>query len=65
MASRFTGRIESVLVEEVNEKDKGYLSGRMSNNLMVHFPGDPSLIGTILNVKLNECRGFYYMGEKL
>ncbi|MCR5357441.1 MAG: tRNA (N6-isopentenyl adenosine(37)-C2)-methylthiotransferase MiaB [Lachnospiraceae bacterium] len=63
MAARFTGRIESVLVEEVNEKDVGFLSGRMSNNLMVHFPGDPSLIGSILDVKLNECRGFYYIGE--
>ena len=63
MAGRFTGNIESVLVEEINEKDESYLSGRMSNNLMVHFPGEPSFIGKIINVRLLECRGFYYMGE--
>ena len=35
----------------------------MSNNILVHFPGDPSLIGTIVDVNLKECRGFYYLGE--
>ncbi len=63
MAGRFLGRVESVLTEEINEKDEGYLTGRMGNNLMVHFPGDPSMIGKIVNVRLDECRGFYYMGE--
>ena len=35
----------------------------MGNNLMVHFPGDKSLVGRILKVRLTEYRGFYYMGE--
>ena len=38
------------------------VTGRMSNNTLVHFKGDVSLIGTLQNVYLDECRGFYYMG---
>lgn len=41
------------------------VTGRMSNNLLVHFPGDASLIGNIVSVHLDECRGFYYMGTKV
>ena len=57
------GTIQDVLVESVDDHEEGYVTGRMSNNLLVHFPGDNSLIGKIVNVTLNECRGFYYMGE--
>ena len=53
------------LVEEVNEHDSSLLTGRLSNNTIVHFPGDPSLIGQILPIRLAECRGFYYVGEKV
>lgn len=34
----------------------------LSNNIIVHFPGDASLIGEIVDVKLLEVHGFYYMG---
>ena len=37
--------------------------GRMRENLLVHFPGDESLIGKLVKVRLDECRGFYYIGE--
>lgn len=57
------GRTEKVLVENVNEKDSSLVSGRMSNNAIVHFPGDSSLIGSLVNVRLTECKGFYYIGE--
>ena len=63
MAERFLGNIEEVLVEGVNEQDSSYVTGRMSNNLLVHFPGNEEMIGTIVTVKLTECRGFYYSGE--
>ena len=62
MSSRDTGTIQEVLAEEQNEHDPHLLTGRMSNNLLVHFPGDPSLIGQMISVHLDECRGFYYMG---
>ncbi len=51
-----------VLVESLDDHLEGYVTGRLSNNTIVHFPGDASLIGTIVPVYLEESRGFYYMG---
>jgi tRNA-2-methylthio-N6-dimethylallyladenosine synthase len=59
------GQTSDVLIEGINDHDASFLTGRMSNNTLVHFPGDPSLIGEIVNVKLRECRGFYYIGEMI
>ncbi len=59
---KLVGTTHSVLVENVNEKDSTLMSGRLTNNAIVHFPGDKSLIGDIVNVTLNECKGFYYIG---
>ncbi len=59
----YRGRIMDVLVEEQNEQDSNLVTGRLSNNTTVHFPGDASLIGQIVNVKLEECHGFYYIGQ--
>ena len=53
-----------VLVEEVNEKDADYLTGRMSNNTLVHFKGGKRLIGEMIDVKLTDNKGFYYLGER-
>ena len=52
-----------MLVEEINENDSSLVTGRMSNNTLVHFPGDASLVGKLVNVSLDECHGFYYMGH--
>ena len=41
------------------------MTGRLSNNLLVHFPGDESMIGKMVDVSLDECRGFYYIGRKI
>ena len=57
--------VQEVLIEEVNAAQEGYLTGRMSQNLLVHFPGDPHLIGKLLPVRLNEYKGFYYIGEQV
>ena len=57
------GTVQEVLAESVNDHDPSLLTGRMSNNLLVHFPGDPSLIGRLVKVRLVTCRGFYYLGE--
>lgn len=65
MSARDTGKIMEVLVEEQNSQDKHLMTGRLSNNLLVHFEGDPSLIGQLCQVRLDECRGFYYMGTKV
>ena len=57
------GKIMDALVEEVNEHDSEFVTGRLSNNTIVHFEGDKSLIGSIVPVKLSACKGFYYIGE--
>lgn len=62
-SSRYTGQVVEVLAEEKNHQEAGHLTGRLSNNLLVHFKGDESLIGKLVSVQLTECRGFYYMGE--
>ncbi|MCR4798681.1 MAG: tRNA (N6-isopentenyl adenosine(37)-C2)-methylthiotransferase MiaB, partial [Lachnospiraceae bacterium] len=56
------GSIQPVLAEQVNEQDASLLTGRCDNNATVHFKADPSLIGRIVRVRLDECKGFYYLG---
>lgn len=61
-AGKAVGKKEVVLVEERNPEN-GLLTGRLSNSMLVHFPGDASMIGELVTVELNECRGFYYLGS--
>lgn len=62
---KYVGQKQPVLVESVNDRDETLVTGRMTNNTLVHFPGDESLIGKIVNVKLTEGMGFYYFGERI
>ncbi|WP_343209054.1 tRNA (N6-isopentenyl adenosine(37)-C2)-methylthiotransferase MiaB [Anaerolentibacter hominis] len=62
-AALHTGRVMDVLVEGQNDHDPEMVTGRLSNNLLVHFKGSAQLIGQIIPVRLKECRGFYYIGE--
>ena len=55
--------VQKVLAEEPDDHLDGYLTGRMDNNTVVHFPGDASMIGKIVDVYLEESKGFYYMGR--
>ncbi len=61
--ARFEGTTQEVLVEGVNEQDASLVTGRLSNNLLVHFPGTSDMIGKFMEVKLTEAKGFYYLGE--
>ena len=63
VCARDLGSVREVLVEERDDHTEGGLTGRLSNNLMVHFSGDASLIGRIVPVRLTESRGFYYIGR--
>ena len=60
-----SGTVQKVLVESVNAHDPSLVTGRLSNNILVHFPGNEELIGTLVDVRLNECKGFYYIGEAI
>lgn len=57
------GTVQSVLVEGINDHDNALVTGRMGNNLLVHFAGGEELIGKIVDVRLTEAKGFYYMGQ--
>lgn len=61
---RYEGMDMDVLVEDIDDHDNTFVTGRMTNNILVHFKGDKELIGSIVNVHLDECKGFYYMGTK-
>jgi tRNA-2-methylthio-N6-dimethylallyladenosine synthase len=64
-AGREEHTVQRVLVEEVNTQDPTLLTGRLSNNLLVHFPGSKDYIGKLIDVYLEENKGFYYMGRLL
>ena len=61
-SARFEGSTQEVLVE-TQSKDAGILTGRTEYNLLVHFPGSEELLGSYVRVRLEECRGFYYLGH--
>lgn len=61
----YQGMVMEALIEEVNENDATLVTGRLSNNTIVHLPGTAELIGKIIPVSLDECRGFYYMGHRI
>lgn len=63
MCSVHRGTTQTVLVESVNDHEPGMMTGRLSNNLLVHFPGSEAMIGTLAKVRLDECKGFYYIGS--
>ena len=62
-AMALEGKVMEVLAEEQNTQDASLITGRLSNNSVVHFPGTPDMIGKLFMVKLTECKGFYYLGE--
>ena len=58
------GRTVTVLVEEENNQDSSLVTGRTEQNYVVHFPGDKTMIGQLVSVKLCESKGFYFLGER-
>ena len=57
------GREVEVLVEKKDNKNNGFLEGRTRNNYIVHFPGDPELLGKIVRIRLTSSRAIHLMGE--
>ncbi|MBR5712573.1 MAG: tRNA (N6-isopentenyl adenosine(37)-C2)-methylthiotransferase MiaB [Lachnospiraceae bacterium] len=63
-AEHFTGMTQTVLCEEY-KPEEGLITGRLDNNLLVHFPGEEAMLGSFVSVKLSVCKGFYYLGERV
>ena len=64
-AKKLQGREFTALIEEMNDQDTSFVTGRLSNNMIVHVKGDSSMIGRFYRVRLDDCRGFYYFGTAL
>ena len=64
-AKALEGSEAVVLVEEKNAQDPEMVTGRLDNNSVVHLKGCEADIGHYIPVRLAECRGFYYIGERL
>lgn len=56
------GTTVSVLAEDTSKNDQLTLNGRTSGGKLVHFPGEESLIGRIVNVKIEEVNTFTLKG---
>ncbi len=63
-SQRYMGRIEFVLVEDQNPKDKTQVMGRIRGNRLTFFTGDINeLKGKLVLVKITEVRPFSLTGE--
>lgn len=60
---RFEGEIVEVLVEGYSEKNKNYLTGYTKHNKLVNFIGDDSLIGKLVNVKIEKAYSWHLKGK--
>lgn len=59
---KYEGKVMEVLVES-EDRVSGKLTGRLSNNYLVHFDGSKELIGRLVSVKLIKSKVFYFEGE--
>ena len=57
------GRIEAVLVDATSRRREWELSGRTSGNTVVNFPGEPSWVGRIVDVRINGANPNSLRGE--
>ncbi len=63
-SQRYFGRIEEVLVEDQNPKDRTQVMGRTRGNRLTFFAGDINeLRGRVVPVKITEVRAFSLTGK--
>ncbi len=62
-AKSMVGNTYDILVDGVSKTDENMLSGYTETNKLVHFPGDISLVGTIVKVKIIESHTYSLIGE--
>ncbi|MGB7305480.1 MAG: tRNA (N6-isopentenyl adenosine(37)-C2)-methylthiotransferase MiaB [Burkholderiaceae bacterium] len=55
ISDAMVGSIQPVLVDGLSKKSNAQVSGRTGNNRIVNFDGDPSLIGSMVNIKITEA----------
>ncbi|MEA2104693.1 MAG: tRNA (N6-isopentenyl adenosine(37)-C2)-methylthiotransferase MiaB [Candidatus Cloacimonadota bacterium] len=57
------GKSMEVYVEQTSKKNKNELSGRTRGSKIVIFPGEKSLIGKLVNVKITNSTGWILRGK--
>lgn len=63
-SQRYMGRIEEVLVEDINPKQPNQVMGRTRSNRLTFFDGDiHQLKGQLVKVKITEVRPFSLTGQ--
>ena len=65
-SQRYMGRIEEVLVEDINPKQPTQVMGRTRSNRLTFFDGDINqLKGQLVKVKITEVRPFSLTGQPI
>ena len=59
----YVGQVHSVLVDESSKRDENQMAGKNEYNITVNFPGDQSLIGQIVRVKITSAGESTLRGE--
>jgi tRNA-2-methylthio-N6-dimethylallyladenosine synthase len=59
------GRVERVLVDATSRRRDWELSGRTSGNTVVNFPGDPSWVGRLVDVRITGANPNSLRGEAI
>lgn len=60
---QLVGETMEVLVEEVSKNNAEVLTGRTRSNKLVHFKGNEELIGSLVNVKIENVKTFTLEGS--
>jgi tRNA-2-methylthio-N6-dimethylallyladenosine synthase len=63
LVKRYEGQTLKVLVEKTDDKDSNVVSGRTSQNKLVHFLGSSELIGKTVPVKILKAFPVNFRGE--
>ena len=63
--ANYIGQVHSVLVEESSRRNENQMAGKNEYNITVNFPGDKSLIGQIVRVKITSAGESTLRGERV
>ena len=63
LVKRYEGTVEPVLVESTDKKNEGVVTGRTTQNKLVHFEGSAELIGKTVPVRIMRAFPQTFRGE--
>lgn len=63
LSEKMVGKTYEVLVDSVSKKNPNLMTGYNENNKLINFPGDASLIGKLVKVKIIESHIYSLIGE--